>query len=104
MSSMPNVPARLPVGCSWSSRYSKNQTAIFTPLTSVNRPHHQARGFDQAKELDRTGHSKLMDRFPHVTELTFDCSNTVTLAASHDKNVRAALWGEQEDERAVLIS
>jgi len=45
-----------------------------------------------------------MDRFPHVTELTFDCSNTVTLAASHDKNVRAALWGEQEDERAVLIS
>jgi len=61
-SSMLDVLPRLPVGCSWSWRYSKNQTAIFAPLTRVNRPHHQARGFDQARELDRAGHCKLMGR------------------------------------------
>jgi len=63
---MPDVLPRLPVGCSWNRRYSKNQAAMFAPLTSVNRPHHQARGFDQAKEtdreLDRARHSKLMNR------------------------------------------
>jgi hypothetical protein len=52
MNSMPDVLPRLPVGCSWSRRYSKNQTAILTPLTRVNELHHQARGFDQANELD----------------------------------------------------
>src|ERR1700681_1391457 len=82
MSSMPDVRPRLPVGCWWSWRYSKNQTAIFAPLTSVNTPHHQDRGFDQARELDRARHSKLMNRSRRnrcVTELTFDCSNTVTV-------------------------
>ena len=78
---MPDVLPRLPVGCSWSSRYSKNQTAIFAPLTTVNRPHHQARGFDQAREFDRARHSKLMIpnpwTAPRVTELTFDCINSV---------------------------
>ena len=67
---MPDVLPRLPVGCWWSWRYSQNQTAILAPLTSVNRLHHQARGFDQARELecelecelDRARHSKLIDR------------------------------------------
>jgi hypothetical protein len=62
MSSMLGVLPRLPVGCSWSWWYSKNQTAIFALLTRVNRPHHQARGFDQARELDRPRHSELMGR------------------------------------------
>lgn len=83
---MPDVLPRLPVGCSCSWRYSRNQTAIFAPLTSVNRLHHQARGFDQARELDRARHSKLMipnpfqapGHAPRVTELTFVCSNPVT--------------------------
>ena len=70
---MPDVLRRPPVGCSWNWRYIKNQAAMFAPLTMVNRPHHQARGFDQAKELDtepdtdldreldRARHSKLID-------------------------------------------
>ena len=70
---MPDVLPRLPVGCSWNWRYIKNQAAIFAPLIMVNRAHHQARGFDQAKELDtdldteldreldRARHSKLID-------------------------------------------
>jgi hypothetical protein len=66
MSSMPDVLPKPPAGGSWSRRYSKNQTAILAPLTVVNRPHHQARGFDQAKELDaeldRARHSRLIDR------------------------------------------
>jgi hypothetical protein len=77
MSPMPDLLPRLPVGCSWNWRYIKNQAAMFAPLTMVNRPHHQARGFDQAKdldtdldteldtdldrELDRARHSKLID-------------------------------------------
>jgi hypothetical protein len=72
MSSMPDAPPGPPAG--WSCRYSKNQTAIFAPLTTVSRPHHQDRGFDQAKEsdeefddefdreFDRVRHSKLMGR------------------------------------------
>src|SRR5476651_742103 len=105
MSSMPGVPLRLPVSVSW--RYSKNQTAIFTPLTSVNRLHHQARGFDQARELvkalGRARHSKLIDRSPCATELTFDCNNSVInlivvilsrIAASHDTNICAAMLTE----------
>jgi hypothetical protein len=83
---MPGVLPKLPVGCSWNWRYIKNQTAMFAPLTMVNRPHHQARGFDQAKEvdtdldreLDRVRHSKLIDHTPSVTELTPNGSNSVT--------------------------
>ena len=56
------APPGLPVGCSWNWRYSKNQTAILAPPTRVNRPHHQARGFDQAREVDRARHSRLIDR------------------------------------------
>jgi hypothetical protein len=71
---MPEVLPRLPDGCSSSLRYNTNQTAILTPLTSVNTPHHQATGFDQARELDGelegeldrepgcARHSKLIDR------------------------------------------
>src|SRR3954471_22564002 len=70
---MPAVP---PAGCSGSSRYSANQTAILTPLTSVRRPHHQDTGFVQAREPDRACHSKLIRRSA-VIELTFNCNNTV---------------------------
>jgi hypothetical protein len=31
-------------------------------LTSVNKDHHHASGFDQAKDLDRARRSKLIDR------------------------------------------
>ena len=61
---MPDALPRLPVG--WSSRYSKNQTAMLAPLTRVNELHHQAKGFDQVRERDkdpdRARHSKLIDR------------------------------------------
>ena len=60
---MPDVLPIPAAGCSWSWRYSKNQTAIFAPLTSVKLLHHQARGFDQAREVDRAvRHSKLINR------------------------------------------
>ena len=55
-----DVLPRPPVGCSWSWRYSMNQTAIFAPLTSVNSRHHRATGFDQAKEFARAGGRKFM--------------------------------------------
>ena len=57
---MPDVVPRLPAGCSGSWRYSKNHTAMFAPLTRVNRLHHQATGFDQARDLDLTRHYKLI--------------------------------------------
>jgi hypothetical protein len=60
MSLMPDVLPRLPADCSGSWRYSKNQAAMFAPLTRVNKLHHQARGFDQARDLDRARHSKLI--------------------------------------------
>ena len=68
---------RLPVGCSGSWRYSKNQTAIFAPLTRVNTPHHQANGFDQARDLDRAGPSKPMGGFA-CDRTDIDRSNSVT--------------------------
>jgi hypothetical protein len=50
-------------GCWCNSPYSRNQTAILTPLIKVNIPHHQVTGFDQAREVDRAArHSKLIDR------------------------------------------
>ena len=55
--------AELPGRRFGSWRYSRNQTAILTPLTSVNRPHHRATGFDQARESSiAPRHSKLIDR------------------------------------------
>jgi hypothetical protein len=61
---------RLPIGCSWSQRYSKNQTAILTPLMNVKKPHHQETGFDQARDLDGARHSRLMNKFAcHTTEI-----------------------------------
>jgi len=57
MSPMPDL-----LSTRWSWWYSTNQIAMFIPLTRVNRPHHQARGFDQAKDLDPARHSKLMSR------------------------------------------
>src|SRR6476661_7692375 len=62
---------RLPVG-SLSSRYSRNQNAIFAPLTMVSSPHHQARG------PDRTRHSNRIDRSAHVIKLTLQCNDYVT--------------------------
>src|SRR6266550_1503405 len=77
MNSMPDLLPRPSVGCSWTWRYSKNQNAILALLTRVNRPHHQARGFDQARELDRARHSKLIRPLRNLTELTFDRINSV---------------------------
>jgi hypothetical protein len=45
--------------------------------TKVNRDHHQITGLDQAGELDRTCHSKLMGCTARVAELTFRCGNRV---------------------------
>src|ERR1700738_2862389 len=110
---MPDVPPRPPGGCSCSSRSSENQTAILTPLTRRNRPHHQARGFDQAREVDRARHSKLMHRSPSAIELTFDCNNSVInlivailsqIVANHDKNIcaaRACGWMASSRRRAT---
>jgi hypothetical protein len=39
-----------------------NHTAMLTPLTSVNALHHQASGFDQAREVGCARHSRLIDR------------------------------------------
>src|SRR5438132_8909512 len=77
MAPMPDALLAAPVGWRGSSRYSTNQTAILTPLTSVSRAHHQDTGFDQAREPDRACHSKLIRRSA-VIELTFNCNNTVT--------------------------
>src|SRR6185369_370127 len=76
MSPMLEVAPAAPLGWSGSSRYSTNQTAILTPLTSVSRPHHQDTGFVQAREPDRACHSKLI-HCSTVIELTFNCNNTV---------------------------
>src|SRR6185503_20771782 len=73
---MPDTLPAAPAGCTGSSRYSTNQTAILTPLTSVSRPHHQDTGLDQARDLGRACHSKLIRRSA-VIELTSDCNNTV---------------------------
>ena len=56
MSWMSEALSRLPVGCVWNWRYSRNQSAILPLLARVNRAHHQARGFDRAR------HSNLMRR------------------------------------------
>jgi hypothetical protein len=70
MTSAPGVLRRLPVSCSWIQWYSKNQTAILTPLTSVKKSHHQATGFDQARDRDGARHSKLMEKFTcHTTDI-----------------------------------
>ena len=82
---LPGLPS-----CSASWWYSKNQTEMFTPLTRVNRPHHQARGFDHARERGGARHSKLMRHAPPVTELTFDCSNSVTNRGQSRQKLRAA--------------
>src|SRR5262249_21623677 len=75
--------------------------------TSVNRDHHHASGFDQAKDVDRAGHCKLMIA-PRVTELTLDRSNSVTQTAARprQKSVvcwlagreRAGLWGTKRTQ------
>ena len=48
MSSMPEALSRLPAGCMWNWRYSRNQSAILTLLARANSAHHQATGFDRA--------------------------------------------------------
>ena len=73
----------------WSPWYSKTQTAMFVPLTRVNRPHHQAKGFDQARKLDRACHSKLMGRTRVVAELTFDCNTSVIIVSQVCGGLRA---------------
>src|SRR5882757_11293572 len=87
---MPAVPPAAPAGWSGSSRYSANQTAMLTPLTSVRRPHHQDTGFVQAREPDRACHSKLIRRSAAI-ELTSDRSNTVTDGA---RSRQKFVWGD----------
>src|SRR5690349_21466359 len=50
---------------------------MFTPLTSVSRPHHHARGFDQARDRDRAEKSKLI-RALHATKPTSECNKSAT--------------------------
>jgi hypothetical protein len=89
--SISSTPDVLPVCgfCRWW--YSENQAAILMALTSVNRDHHHASGFDQAKDLDRAGHSKLMIA-PRVTELTLDRSNSVTQTAARPRQKSVVCW------------
>src|SRR5215467_5837320 len=70
MNSMSEVLSKLPVAGRWNSRYSRNQSAMFPPLTRVNRAHHQARGFDRARRCIRAA--------PLVIELTPNRYNSVT--------------------------
>src|SRR5215207_6871204 len=93
MSPMPDVAPAAPLGWSGSSRYSTNQTAILTPLTSVSRPHHQDTGFVQAREPDRACHSKLI-RCSAVIELTSDCSNSVIDGV---RSRQKCVWGKRAD-------
>src|SRR5262245_42726198 len=69
-------------------------------LTSVNRDHHHASGFDQAKDLDRARHSKLMGIAPRVTELTFDRSNSVTQPTARPRK-KALCAGLREEQAGV---
>jgi hypothetical protein len=39
----------------WNWRYSRNQSAIFPPLTRLNRAHHQAKGFDRPHHSNLNG-------------------------------------------------
>src|SRR5688572_11161304 len=71
------MPAELPIRGSCRCWYSQNHAAMLTPLTSVSIAHQRPTGFDQARDLGRDDHSKLMTA-PHVTELTFDRINSVT--------------------------
>src|SRR6476646_5456152 len=94
------VPPAAPAGCSGSSRYSTNQTAILTPLTSVSRPHHQDTGLDQAREPDRACHSKLIRRSA-VIELTSDCINTVI---DGGRSRQKYVWGSGPTREAIAIA
>lgn len=89
---MPDVLPTLPAGGSWSRRYSTNQTAMFAPLTRVNRL--------LPGDLTRPG--KLTApaipnprTAPRVTQLTFDCGSTVTnRGQSRQKYVFGGLRGD----------
>src|SRR5215208_749362 len=91
MAPMLAVLPAAPAGWSGSSRYSTNQTAILTPLTSVSRPHHQDTGFVQAREPDRACHSKLIRRSA-VIELTSDYNNTV-IRRGQSRHEYVSGWG-----------
>src|SRR5829696_7082451 len=93
MAPIPNALPEAPAVCRGSSRYSTNQTAILTPLTSVSRPHHQDTGFDQAREPDRACHSKLIRRSA-VIELTSVCSNSVIDGV---RSRQKCVWGQRAD-------
>ena len=85
---MPGVLPRPSGDCSCSWCYSKNQTAIFAPLTRVNRPHHHARGFDHARELDRPRHSELMGH-PVRNRTDVYCSYSVINRGQSRQNMPA---------------
>src|SRR5262245_33451039 len=104
MAPAPDRLPTLPAGGSGSSRYSTNQTAILTPLTSVSRPHHQDTGFDQAREPDRACHSKLI-RCSAVIELTYECNNTFTyVEPNRDESMSARGAGRRSGRRAAIVT
>src|SRR3974390_2701568 len=84
---------------------------MFAPLTEVKSAHHQATGFVQASELGRARHCELMIQFLHVTKLTSNRINSVTLwFLSRPKNcdseapsgARRGEIGRAEAERPAL--
>src|SRR6187431_3183821 len=97
MSPMLEVAPAAPLGWSGSSRYSTNQTAMLTPLTSVSRPHHQDTGLVQAREPDRACHSKLIRRSA-VIELTSDCNNTVPITTRVCPRGKGRGWRSGREE------
>src|SRR5437588_10926318 len=103
MAPMPAVLPAAPAGWSGSSRYSTNQTAILTPLTSVSRPHHQDTGLDQAREPDRACHSKLIRRSA-VIELTSDCNNTVMSRPITTRVCKLRRWGGARAALRALLA
>src|SRR5262245_61805680 len=56
---------------------------MLVALTSVRKHHHHATGFDQAKDREPAGHSKLIERLPTVTEPTSRRNCSVTTAGPY---------------------
>src|SRR5262245_66100447 len=63
---------------------------MLVALTSVRKHHHHATGFDQAKDREPAGHSKLNERLPTVTEPTSRRNRSVT-----NKSAPSKTWSDQ---------
>src|SRR5262245_39850366 len=63
---------------------------MLVALTSVRKHHHHATGFDQVKDREPAGHSKLIERLPTVTEPTSRRNRSVT-----NKSVPSKTWSDQ---------